>query len=99
MVSLLLCLQAQNLLLPQVRAGRVKGFERSMPQVGGILGWHFPSWSSSGVKDWTVKVLRSGYEIPIHHLPPVAQEHAEFPSYGSVSAKAQALWEEMDKVL
>ena len=64
-------LQAQNLLSP-VSAGGGRSFEGSllpsMLQVGGILVWHWPSWSSLGAEDWTVEVLYSGYRIPFHHL-------------------------------
>ena len=46
-----------------------------------------------------VEVLRSGYLVPVHHLPPVSQEPPEFPSYALASAKAQALPGEMDMML
>ena len=102
-VPLLPCLQATNLLLPLASAGRRGGFESSlppsMPQVEGILRQHWLPWSSSGAEGWTVEVLLSGYHIPFHHLPLVSRESVEFPSYSSWSVKAQALQEEVGRML
>ena len=46
-----------------------------------------------------VEVLHSGYLIPFHHFPHMVQKPIEFPSYGSGSEKAQALQDEVDKIL
>ena len=46
-----------------------------------------------------MEVLHSGFWIPFHHPPPVVREPIEFPSYGSGSAKAQGLQDEVDKML
>ena len=46
-----------------------------------------------------MEVLCFGYWIPFCHLPPVAREPIEFPFYISGSAKAQALQDEVDKML
>ena len=70
-----------------------------MSQMGGILGWHWLSLSSSGAEDWTVEVLHSGCRILFHHLSPVVREPVKFPSYDLGSAKAQALEGEVDKML
>ena len=40
-----------------------------------------------------------GIQDLFHHLPPVVREPVEFPSCSSGSAKAQALWEEVNKML
>ena len=51
------------------------------------------------MKDWTVEVLCSGYLALFHHFPPVSEELTEFSSCGSGSVKAQALQEEVNKML
>ena len=48
---------------------------------------------------WTLEILHIGYLFPFHHPPPAAQELVEFVSYGLESFKAQALQEEVDKML
>ena len=91
-------------LLPLV-ADMVRGrsFEGSLPlyelQVGGILEWHWSSWSFYGAKDWTVEGLHSWYNIPFHHCPPVLWEPSKLLSCSSGSAKAQAFQGEVDKLL
>ena len=86
--------------LPAI-TGRERNFEGSLPpsqpQVGGILGWHWHSWSSCGAEDWTVEVLCFGYLVSFHYLPPVLREPIEFISYAL--GFAEALKEEGDKML
>ena len=46
-----------------------------------------------------VEALSTYYLVPSHHLPPVACEMVECLSYGSGPVMAQAVQEEMDKML
>ena len=41
----------------------------------------------------------SGIGKPFYHLPPVLQEPIKFPSYSSGPVRAQALQQEVDKML
>ena len=56
--------------------GRGRNFEGSslpsQPQVGGVFGWHWRVWQSFSADEWTVALLRDGYRVPFHHLPPVS---------------------------
>ena len=70
---------ALRLLPLPANAGRGKSVEVSLPlsqlQVGGILGWHWHSWSSFGAEE----VLHSGYIVFFHRLSPVLRELLKFP--------------------
>ena len=46
-----------------------------------------------------VEVLYSGYIVPFCHLFPVPQEPLKFPSCALGSAKADAIQEEVDRML
>ena len=46
-----------------------------------------------------VEVLLSSHSVPFPHLKPVSWDLIEFSSYSSGSMKAQALQEEVDKML
>ena len=46
-----------------------------------------------------MEVFHLGYRIPFHHLPPMAWDPVEFPSYSLGSVKAEAFQEGMDKML
>ena len=64
-----------------------------------MLGQHYISWNSYCAESWMVEVLCSGYCIPFHHLPSVTWEPREFSSYSSGSVWAQALQDEVNKIL
>ena len=82
--------------------GKGRGFENYLPpqlQVGGVFGQVWHAWQAFRVKDWMVEVLRTGYLVLFHHLPPVTWEPIELPSYGSGSANAQSPQEVMIEML
>ena len=92
----------RRLLISVEDAGVGRSFEGFLPpsqlQVRGILGQHWNSLSSCGAEDWLVEVFCSRYLILFHHLLPVSRDQRHFSSYGSGSAKVQAL-QEVDKML
>ena len=63
----------------------------SQPQVGGVLGRHWPAWKLCGADQWTVAVLQQGYCIPFHRLPLVSLVARELLSFALGSVRMQAL--------
>ena len=88
-------------LLPAVgRGGNFEGSSPpSQPQVGGILGQHWSVWQSFCANEWIVSVLRDGYRVPFHHLPPVSLEPRALPSCSPGSVCALVLPEVVSKML
>ena len=63
--------------------GRGRSFEGSSPPSQGfysVLSRHWHALQSCGADTWTVMVLRQGYKVPFHHLPPVLLVPQELPS-------------------
>ena len=44
-----------------------------------MLGQHWHPWQALREYDWMVEILRIGYLVPFHHLPPVSQELLRVP--------------------
>ena len=88
--------------LPPAR-GRGRHFEGtlppSQPQMEGVLSRRWCAWRSCGANDWTVGVLRHGYCVPFHHLPPVSLAPKELLSSALGTVDALALQEEVNKTL
>ena len=63
--------------------------------MGGCLSLAWTSWRDKGAESWVVEVLREGYKIPFHSLPPLSKDPRLLPSYSPSSIKGRALREEL----
>ena len=63
--------------------------------VGGCLSSHWVSWKDGGAESWVVEVLREGYLIPFHVVPPLSEVPISLDSYSSQSIKGRVLKEEI----
>ena len=63
--------------------------------VGGCLSSHWPAWEDRGAEPWVVEVVREGYVIPFHSVPPLSATPIILDSYSPQSIKGRALEEEI----
>ena len=67
--------------------------------IGGCLARHLSAWEDLGAEDWILRVLRKGYRIPFHSLPPLARVPLHFTSYSTDSERGKALQGEVTALL
>ena len=63
--------------------------------MGGCLSSHWSAWEDRGAEPWVVEVLKEGYVIPFHVVPPLSSIHIILDSYSPQSIKGRALEEEI----
>ena len=63
--------------------------------VGSCLSSHWVSWEDRGEDSWVVEVLREGFVIPFHVVPPLSDTPIILNSYSPQSIKGRALEEEI----
>ena len=62
-------------------------------QVGARLALFWRAWEKHQVEPWVLQVLKEGYSIPFHHLPPLSPVPVEYSSYTGNREKFLALQE------
>ena len=67
--------------------------------VGARLQKFWSVWERHGAEPWVVQVLKVGYQIPFHTLPPLSPYPQEYPSYLGNREKFQVLEKEVAEML
>ena len=89
---------------PEVKVnepGRSRPDGTTLPlRVGGCLAPHWRRWQAIGAETWVVTVLRGGYHVPfLDSPPPLSRIPVSFPMYRAGSPRAQALRQEIERML
>ena len=63
--------------------------------IGGCLARAVQGWEAIGAEQWVLQVLREGYQIPFHSVPPLSRVPLHRPTYPASSERGLALTEEV----
>lgn len=89
----------RRLRLSPFASDRLASCQDGNSPIGGCLALHLNDWESLGAEEWVLRVLREGYKIPLHSLPPLSRSPRQLVSYSTDSERGKALDLEITSLL